>query len=352
MLKELVRERLMAAADEIFALFERTIASYEEELSRTRKKERQLEAASRSPIVLHVEDVQQLIGRQEERPPQLHMGSSALNQEDPQPPRIKEEEAELGITQDIERLPGPKNADATELPLPVVSVKIKDGEDEPQADNLIAPLSDSDDMSHFPENEDRNDAQRPSSSDANCEGDIGTRTGNDEPECSNKKTVAECFTCSVCAKSYSKAGSLTRHMWTHTGGNPVCGEQFAGNVPLDAHVETHVGEKHFSCSICGDRFVQSSSLKAHLRTHAGLKPFGCSICGDTFSQKSSLKGHIRTHTGEKPFSCIYCGKRFSCRGNMNVHMRTHTGEKPFGCLICGKIYSHKKNLKAHMLRHN
>nr|XP_061833544.1 uncharacterized protein LOC133617541 isoform X2 [Nerophis lumbriciformis] len=35
MLKELVKERLMAAANEIFRLFERTIASYEEELERT-----------------------------------------------------------------------------------------------------------------------------------------------------------------------------------------------------------------------------------------------------------------------------------------------------------------------------
>ncbi|XP_061759324.1 oocyte zinc finger protein XlCOF8.4-like isoform X2 [Nerophis ophidion] len=313
MFKELVRERLMAAADEIFALFERTIASYEEELSRTREKERhrqQLEAASRSTIVLPVEDVQQLIGRQEERPPQLHMGSSALNQRDPQPPRIKKEEAELGITQDMERLLGSQDANVTELPLTVVSVKIKDGEDEPQADNLLAQLSDSDDVSHFPENEDRNDAQRPSSSDANCESDIGTRTGNNEPECSNKKTVTECFTCSICAKSYSKAGGLTRHMWTHTGGSPfrcsICGEEFAGNVLLNAHVKTHAGEKHFSCSICGDRFVQSSTLTAHLRTHTGLKPFGCSICGDTFSQKASLKGHIRTHTGEKPFCCTFC----------------------------------------------
>ncbi|XP_061896103.1 uncharacterized protein LOC133645231 isoform X3 [Entelurus aequoreus] len=59
MLKELVKERLMAAADEIFALFESTITSYEEELCRTREeKERhrqQLEAVCKTQIVLHVE---------------------------------------------------------------------------------------------------------------------------------------------------------------------------------------------------------------------------------------------------------------------------------------------------------
>ncbi|XP_061528757.1 uncharacterized protein LOC133400289 isoform X2 [Phycodurus eques] len=38
MLKALVRKRLIAAADEIFGLFERTIASYEEQLCRAREE--------------------------------------------------------------------------------------------------------------------------------------------------------------------------------------------------------------------------------------------------------------------------------------------------------------------------
>ncbi|XP_061759744.1 uncharacterized protein LOC133554696 isoform X4 [Nerophis ophidion] len=79
MLKELVKERLMAAADEIFALFEKTVASYEKELSRTREKERQLEAVSETQTVLGIKDFQQPIRHQEIRPPQ------------PRPPHIKEE---------------------------------------------------------------------------------------------------------------------------------------------------------------------------------------------------------------------------------------------------------------------
>ncbi|XP_054628165.1 uncharacterized protein LOC129179227 isoform X2 [Dunckerocampus dactyliophorus] len=215
MLKELVNERLKAAADEILALFERTIASYEEELSRTRKENerqrQQLEAAYKTQMVLHIEDIQQLVGLQEERAPQQQGLISSLKQEDPQPRHVKEEEEQLCTTQEGEYLLGPKEADLT-LSLTGVSVKTEDHEDKPpaysqlhhspseenrvenppssssspqhmttaadgdhcggsQADNLLAPLSDSDDVtSHSLEDENRDYNQASLSSDTDCEG--------------------------------------------------------------------------------------------------------------------------------------------------------------------------------------
>ncbi|XP_061895625.1 uncharacterized protein LOC133644888 isoform X2 [Entelurus aequoreus] len=189
MLKELVKERLMAAADEIFALFESTITSYEEELSRTREeKERhrqQLEAARKTQIVLHVEDIRQLSGRQEECPFIPQNESSTLKQEDPQPPHLK-----YCISQSGEAcLMEPQEADLTNLPLTGFSVKTEDHEDTPQVGNLFAPLSDSDDItSHFAEDENEDYTQEPLSSDTDCEGDMRTHTDNQHPECSEKKT--------------------------------------------------------------------------------------------------------------------------------------------------------------------
>lgn len=59
MLKDLVRERLVAAADEIFGLFEKTIAAYEEQLRRateeTERHRRQLEAVCPPQMVIPVE---------------------------------------------------------------------------------------------------------------------------------------------------------------------------------------------------------------------------------------------------------------------------------------------------------
>ncbi|XP_054629006.1 zinc finger protein 436-like [Dunckerocampus dactyliophorus] len=218
MLKELVKERLMAAADEIFALFERTIASYEEELSRTRRaKERhrqhQTAAVCKTDVRLQVSHAQQQIGRQEER----QEGRSTLKQADPQPPHVKEEK-ELCITQETECLLGLEEADLTKLPLTVFSVKTEDHEDKPpessqlhhspseenrgaeplsssspqhmtteadgdhpQADNLLAPLSDSDDTtSHSPEGEVRDDTQELLSSETDCEDAQQMIDGQDE----------------------------------------------------------------------------------------------------------------------------------------------------------------------------
>ncbi|XP_061614970.1 uncharacterized protein LOC133470522 isoform X2 [Phyllopteryx taeniolatus] len=161
MLKNLVRERLIAAADEIFELFEKTIASYEEQVCRARaetEQRRQLEAVCDTQIVLRVQDVQQPICRPEELPRQSQWGCSSVKQEDPQHLNVKEEEEE---------------ADVSKFPLNRVSVKSEDEPPEwsqlhhespsgdhcggPPPDNLFAPLSDSDDM------------EEPLRSDKNCE---------------------------------------------------------------------------------------------------------------------------------------------------------------------------------------
>nr|XP_061828946.1 uncharacterized protein LOC133614752 isoform X7 [Nerophis lumbriciformis] len=157
MFKELVKERLMAAADEIFALFEGTIASYEEELSRTKERNelqrQQLEAVCKTQTVTQVKDIQPLIVCQDGLPPELQ------KQKDPQPLYIKEEEEDLWIT----RLPAPEEDNLAKLPLAGVSVKYEDRDDKPlqssplhrrpddgddfgrsQEGNLFAPLSDSD----------------------------------------------------------------------------------------------------------------------------------------------------------------------------------------------------------------
>ncbi|XP_051924967.1 uncharacterized protein LOC127602690 isoform X2 [Hippocampus zosterae] len=94
MLKDLVRERMIAAADEIFALFERTIASYEEQLCRARdeteRHRRRLEAVCKTQIVVRLEDVQQLIGCKE-----AELGGSSSEQRISPPAFVKEEGADL-----------------------------------------------------------------------------------------------------------------------------------------------------------------------------------------------------------------------------------------------------------------
>ncbi|XP_061778321.1 zinc finger protein 674-like isoform X1 [Nerophis ophidion] len=322
MLKELVNERMMAAADEIFALFEKTIALYEKELSRTREEEKrhrqQLEAVSKTHIVLHVNDGQQLIARHEECPTHLQGRSSILELGDPQPSHIKEEEEEDvdRITEEGEFLQGQTEV---KLSLTGVSVKTDHHVEKPQAD-VLAPLSDSGVA--------RDDTQAPLSSDTDCEGDVKIQTDNKHSTYLEKKTGKKHFTCSICDENLSNKSHLNEHMLTHRGRKP------------------------WRCTVCGKIRSKKSNVALHIRTHTGEKPFRCSVCGLRFSQKSNMVAHMRTHTGEKPFTCLYCGERFSKKSNTVKHVRTHTGEKPYKCAFCAKTFSRQDTLMAHMGTHN
>ncbi|XP_072772217.1 uncharacterized protein [Nerophis lumbriciformis] len=74
----------------------------------------------------HSPNVRQLIGL-----PHPLGASSVLKQEEPRPPRIKEEEEEVWITRVGECPVGQEEADLTKFPLTVVSVKTEEHEDKP-----------------------------------------------------------------------------------------------------------------------------------------------------------------------------------------------------------------------------
>ncbi|KAM6925900.1 uncharacterized protein PEZ65_009510 [Lycodopsis pacificus] len=96
MLRCLVNQRLTAAAEEIFGLFERTIAEYEEERSRSKEQnERQrklLDAVLNPEVRIQRAQVQQLLVVREEVPPEQQEWSASLDQEDPEPSHMKEEQ--------------------------------------------------------------------------------------------------------------------------------------------------------------------------------------------------------------------------------------------------------------------
>ncbi|XP_061749223.1 zinc finger protein OZF-like isoform X2 [Nerophis ophidion] len=333
-LRTLVNDRLNAVVEEIFVVLERTIAEYEEELSRTKdenERQRQLLDAVFKPQLVLSKGV-----REEELPPEQQEGSSRAEHEKPQMLHIKEEE----------QVWAQEEADISRFPVTCVNVKSEDEAQRPllhhslgeakrrsEPDGFLAPLSDCDDTS----------LQSPDTDNGACQADMTCHALNKQ------------YTCSHCDKTFNSKSHLKKHRQCHAVNKhvkcPQCDKTFVSKSTLKTHMRCHTGEKPFSCSFCSKKFSQKGNLLKHTRTHTGERPFSCSSCTKSFCDRSALAQHHKTHTGEKPFACSVCGQQFSMKANMMTHTRTHTGEKPFACSVCGLRVAQKIHLTIHMRRH-
>ncbi|CAG5849422.1 unnamed protein product [Menidia menidia] len=138
-----------------------------------------------------------------------------------------------------------------------------------------------------------------------------------------------------------------------SGRNPLacemCPEGLTCGGHLPARVETP--RKPYACEMCEKSYGQKCDLNVHMRTHTNEKPYACNFCGKAFRYRNAMLSHQRTHTGEKPYVCQTCGKSFTERLTLKSHWRIHTGEKPFSCPTCGKLFRYSGNLTTHLRVH-
>ncbi|KAM8761368.1 uncharacterized protein AB9X84_009077 [Acanthopagrus schlegelii] len=277
---------------------------------------------------------------------------SSLDQEDPEPPQIKEEQEEVCTSQEGEQLVAKLETDTFMLTcayedndnlLPSNNSHVAEGQDQKQDKHGDSGSSRNTESGpkerHYKIRSPGNSVYKP------------TRTGI---QC-NIQTGKKSYKCDSCGKECRCKSQLNVHMRSHTGERPyickTCGKRFTIISALKRHMRIHTDEKPYSCNTCGKDFRNSNNLSDHIRTHTGEKPYSCNTCGKDFRIWGDLKVHIRTHTGEKPYSCNTCGKDFRIRGDLKVHMRTHTGEKPYLCNTCGKRFTVISALKRHMRVH-
>ncbi|MEQ2216604.1 hypothetical protein XENOCAPTIV_019141 [Xenoophorus captivus] len=321
MLRLLINQRLTAAAEEIFGVFGRTIAEYEEEISRSKleidRQRRLLELSRKPQISLQAdssgeETVHQTLEFLSENKCRSIFGfmfaktkyvllettmissydvldyvttlTSAINLNEEEPPtRIKEEEQEQDVWTDP---PGemPERSEQNNVGF----VLFQSSAAGTQQDNSStgSPVSkfqsqDLEDSGMDPRpgtsvqqtcselNEDRPGA---------CEAASGNGQ-NDSVDVAFPKVV-DSYICSVCGKAFYERGQWAKHTRIHR--------------KVDSKVD-----KSFTCDICGKRLTRSDGYQKHLRVHTGEKPYSCHVCGRSFSDNSNYKRHIRRHMREK-----------------------------------------------------
>ncbi|XP_047223753.1 gastrula zinc finger protein XlCGF48.2-like isoform X3 [Girardinichthys multiradiatus] len=315
-LREFIRERLTAAAEEIFSEVEKTIVRYEEEhkimvinwkpqikLNRI-GMELQRPGSGDLPQLYVCKDVEDPTKKLHSS----HEGTSSMDQEEPEAPQVKEEQEEPCSSQDGEQLV------LKQEPVQCLETPSHQNRDFPETEPNTSELG-----SHY--------------SSLQC--DVCGKAFKSKYNSQRHRRVhlgLKPFVCTICGKSFSQKHHLNGHIRIHTGEWPfyckTCGRGCSDIRCLNIHMKTHSGEKLFTCEICGKGFTQIPHLKTHQRTHTGEKPYACLMCGKKFTHKISLKAHTASHTGEKPFSCSICGNKFNTASRLYVHKKTHIDQKP------------------------
>ncbi|XP_051798890.1 zinc finger protein 239-like isoform X6 [Acanthochromis polyacanthus] len=401
-LRELISDRLAAAAGEIFSEFEKTIVQYQEEIDRQR---RLLDVIWKPHIPLQPIELPQSYVCENEKTvvdhqPHDQERNSMVDHEDPEPPRIKDQQEELCASQDqsnpeISQIKMEQEELCTSLHqldpgLPQIKVE-QDELCSSQDEELIGLKQETDTFDVTPADEESDHSEPKPNSDQllfhiSCvalspdqEGSKDVDSGstrcielkprhqsnnshsNDVDnaptsarQCDNDK-ARKSVTCKVCGKAFCCKSDLIKHHKTHTGEKPysceTCGKSFSQRVHLTVHMRCHTGEKPYVCGTCEKSFSQRTSLTDHMRCHTGEKPYVCHICGKRFSGSSAHNRHMAVHKMGKPYSCGTCGESFSRQDHLTVHLRRHTGEKPYSCGTCGKSFKYSYQLKAHMRIH-
>ncbi|XP_035854955.1 zinc finger protein 37-like isoform X2 [Sander lucioperca] len=304
--------------------------------------------------------------------------NSSLDQEDPEPPQIKEEQEELCPSQEGEQLVLKQETDTFMLTPTYEESDHSEGQTlnfNPDDDSLSAAEKES--VANMPVitsvvSEANSDHQLLSHNSHEAEsqdqkgdkhGDSGS-TRNAEPEPKKRRRKSRSHSNNVDNTNVSEIHPNTQ---TELPQQHVCKEEEVLNSHEAESQDQKGGEHGDSASTRNaepepkkrrrksrshsNNVDNTNVTEIHPNTQTGKKSFICDTCGRDFKYNSYLQRHLRNHTGEKPYSCKSCGKDFRRKHHLEIHMRIHTGEKPYVCKTCRKRFCDGSGLTKHMRTH-
>ncbi|XP_034537372.1 zinc finger and BTB domain-containing protein 24-like [Notolabrus celidotus] len=369
LLRTFVNERLTAAAEEIFQVFEGAIAKYEEEASSSKQEIERLRGLLLEIMPNENQDPCRFSICKEETSPKQHPEQEpnlSVCQKNSEPLHIKEEDHELWADEQQEenQLSLPYSStwetneeEDTKPPMQPRTQHSKSEQfQEPQGTKTIQfmlPLPSYQALTQNERVQDGREEERPFGSLILNQ----TQTNPSQSSASQGSTqnsAANNSRCCLCDKSFTSYKDLISHacpMNSKEADFPcaLCGETFESTESLNVHLKSHKGLK--CCHVCGKSCNSVTALTEHMASHAGSKLHRCHVCGKKCSRKGDLKIHMRIHTGEKPFYCSLCCKSFTHSGHLRKHMRSHTGERPHQCEVCGRGFLQSVHLKSHLETH-
>lgn len=177
---------------------------------------------------------------------------------------------------------------------------------------------------------------------------------------SDNQSMKKEATCTVCAKVFKNALSLSKHTSLfHT--NQVwscdkCDAVFVHRSTKISHMsKVHGQRKPFECHFpsCDFSCFKKDRFNAHVDKHKNPdKKFPCPICQQEFKSYNSMTFHRARHLTTNTFTCATCSKQFLDKRNYNIHLKLHTGEDLHHCPSCSRGFNRKDHLQKHQKRKN